>query len=59
MPGKGMIVESRIPESQFNATLAPLERGGYHGFYPYNLNTTEITLREPAHFEVFNQNIVK
>jgi RHS repeat-associated protein len=58
VPGMGTIIESRIPESQFNAVLAPLERP-YSGFYPYELQSTEITLRTPEQINLFNQYISK
>ncbi len=58
VPGQGTIIESRIPASQFQSTLAPLERP-YTGFYPYELQSTEILLRTPEHFELFNQYICK
>lgn len=58
IPGAGTIIESRIPASLFQQTLAPLERP-YSGFYPYGLNSTEITLRSSGHIELFNRFIVK
>jgi hypothetical protein len=39
-----MIIQSEIPASQFQQSLAPLEHP-YSGFYPYGLQSTEITLR--------------
>ena len=58
IPGAGSIVESRIPVSKFESLLAPLERP-YRGFYPYSLNSTEITLRTAEQIDLFNQFIVK
>ncbi|MBL8717330.1 MAG: hypothetical protein JNL79_15190 [Myxococcales bacterium] len=58
VPGLGMIIESRVPVSQFQSVLAPLERP-YAGFYPYGLRSTEITLRTPEHIQLFNQFMVK
>jgi hypothetical protein len=52
------IIESRIPVSQFQSVLAPLERP-YSGFYPYELQSTEITLRTAEHVELFNQYICR
>jgi len=54
VPGAGMMIESRIPVSQFEAVLASLERP-YGGFYPYGLSSTEITLRTLQHIELFNR----
>jgi RHS repeat-associated protein len=53
IPGAGTIIESRIPASQFQSQLAPLERS-YGGFYPYKIQSTEITLRTPEHIQLFN-----
>jgi hypothetical protein len=58
VPGLGGIVESRVPKSVFESALAPLERP-YRGFYPYLLQSTEITLRDADHIEIFNAFIVK
>ncbi|MGA8621017.1 MAG: hypothetical protein WB660_21130 [Candidatus Sulfotelmatobacter sp.] len=54
----GSIIESRIPTNQFESILAPLERP-YSGFYPYSLQSTEITLRTEEQIQLFNQFIVK
>jgi hypothetical protein len=58
VPGLGQTIESRIPRSLFDLHLAPLERP-YSGFYPYLLDSTEITLRTPEHVNLFNQFIVR
>jgi hypothetical protein len=58
VPGLGQIIESRIPVTQFNQVLAPFERP-YGGFYPYGLESTEITLRTPEQVQLFNQFIVR
>jgi hypothetical protein len=58
IPGQGMIIESRIPAGDFALHLEPLERP-YSGFYPYEIDSTEITLRTQVHFDLFNKNIVK
>lgn len=58
IPGRGTIIESRIPSSEFNSLMAPLERP-YRGFFPYNLNSTEITLRAAPEIQLFNRYIVK
>lgn len=58
IPGLGKIIESRIPASQFQSILAPLERP-YSGFYPYGLQSTEITLRSAEQIQLFNQFIVR
>ncbi len=57
IPGLGTIIESRIPMSQFESVLAPFERS-YSGFYPYGLQSTEITLRTPEQIQLFNQYMV-
>lgn len=54
IPGAGTIIESRVPASQFQSQLLPLERP-YSGFYPYRLQSTEVTLRTSEHIELFNQ----
>lgn len=58
IPGLGIIVESRIPVSLFESVLAPLERS-YQGFFPYNLQSTEIGLRAMEEIQLFNSFIVK
>ena len=52
------IVESRIPRSIFDEHFAPNERP-YSGFYPYQLNSTEIPLRAPEQIKLFNDYIVR
>ena len=54
---EGTIIQSEIPASQFQQSLAPLERL-YTGFYPYPLQSTEITLRTAEQVQVFDQGIV-
>jgi hypothetical protein len=56
--GLGRIIESRIPASLFQSILAPLERA-YQGFFPYGLQSTEITLRTAEHADLFNRYIVR
>jgi hypothetical protein len=58
IPGEGMIIESRIPASEFNSQLAPLERS-YTGFYPNVIRSTEIQLRTAEHIDLFNQYICR
>jgi|GEM_PF-731154 len=58
IPGLGTIIESRIPASQFQSVLAPLERP-YSGFFPYGLQSTEITLRTGEQIQLFNNFIVR
>jgi hypothetical protein len=60
VPGQGTIIRSEISESQFQQTPGPVERD-YPGFYPYaGLGQwTEIPLRTPEQFEVFNNGIVR
>lgn len=58
IPGLGTIIESRIPASQFQSVLAPLERP-YSGFFPYGLQSTEITLRTGEQIQLFNSFIVR
>jgi RHS repeat-associated protein len=58
VPGLGQVIESRIPASQFSQFLAPFERP-YSGFYPYGLQSTEITLRSGEQIQIFNQFIVR
>jgi hypothetical protein len=57
-PGLGTIIESRIPAEKFEQLLAPVERP-YSGFYPYGLNSSEITLRTPEQIQLFNNHIVR
>jgi RHS repeat-associated protein len=56
--GAGTLIESQIPILQFQAVLRPLERP-YGGFYPYNINSTEIPLRTEEQIKLYNQYIVK
>jgi RHS repeat-associated protein len=52
------IIKSQIPRAEFEQVMKPLERP-YTGFYPNNLNSTEIILRTPESIELFNLYIVK
>jgi len=52
------IIESRIPAAEFNRVLLRAERE-YHGFYPYELESTEIVLRTQEAFDLFNRYIVR
>ena len=50
------VVESRIPQAEFDRVLAANERP-YRGFYPYTLDSTEIPLRSAEQIELFNRYI--
>jgi RHS repeat-associated protein len=52
------IIESRIPRSDFERVLATNERP-YQGFFPYELDSSEIVLREQEAFDLFNRYIVR
>lgn len=51
------IIVSMIPTTLFDQTLGPSERE-YHGFKG-NLNSSEIILRTPEQFQLFNEFIVR
>jgi hypothetical protein len=57
-PGRDpRIIESHIPRAAFDRLLAPSERG-YTGFHGSNLDSSEIVLRTPDQFDLFNAFIV-
>jgi len=56
--GAGMIIESRIPASEFQRQFAPFERS-YSGFFPYGIQSTEIPLRTPLQIQLFNEYIIR
>ena len=51
-------VVTNIQEIQFAVFMLPYERP-YRGFYPYRINSTEITLRSVFQMRLFNDNIQK
>jgi hypothetical protein len=50
------IIESDVPMPLFESLPHEIP---YRGFFPYNLNSTQIRLTEPIHRLIFNNHIVR